>query len=116
MRVCQALEAKYGKPTELVIIQWSVAEALIQEQVDIFTNGLWNFNSVDDQQRLDELQTFKSGFRTGLYEAGYVGILDNRIPVVASIHAHTCALATVAPAPNQVEIGDEHNTIYIRWA
>lgn len=115
MRVCEWLESKHRKPTELVVVPWSVAEALLQESLDIFMGRDWNFNLVEDQQEFEKLQIFKSEYRTDLFEAGYVGILNKRIPVVASIHCRGDGLATVASAPNQVEVDDVHNTIYIKW-
>jgi hypothetical protein len=116
MKVCQWLEVKHSKPTELVIIPWSVAEALIDESLDIFMGRDWNFNLGEDQQELERTQLFKIGTQTGFYEAGYVGILADRIPVVASIHCRLDGLATVASAPNQVEVDGKNNTIYIKWS
>lgn len=113
MRACQYLEDKHGKPTELVIIPWSVSEDLIEESIAIFHSRDWNFNSVEDQQEFERLQIFKSEYRTNLFEAGYVGILNKRIPVVASIHCRKDGIATVASVPSEVE---EHNSIYIKWA
>jgi len=116
MRVCQWLEDKHGKPTELVIIPWSVAEVILQEALDIFMSRDWNFNLVEDQQEFERLQIFRSEHRADLFEAGFVGVLNKRIPVVASIHCRKVGIATVASSPDQVEVGEEHNTIYIKWA
>lgn len=115
MKVCEWLEAKYGKPTELVIVSWEVAKALLDESLSVFMDRDWNFNLEEDQQEFGRLQLFKSESLNDLFEAGYVGTLAGRIPVVASIRCGNSGIATVASVPNQVEVGGKHNTIYIEW-
>ena len=117
--VCKRLEATYKKQTSLVILSWSVAEILENEASAIFNGRNWNLNLAEERQELEALQIFKSRYRKDLYEAGYVGDLDKRIPVVASIHASTGpAIVTVASNPIRIEneIPEKHNSMFVYWA
>lgn len=106
------LISSYGKRPSLVIISWSAAEALMAEsQRDFWT---------------EHPQGFRGRYSQDLYEAGYVGDLDEgQIPVVASIHADSkYAILTVADNPLQIEnetrsltnpFPAEHNSILAFW-
>jgi hypothetical protein len=106
-RVCEILEAHFSKPTELVVLSWGMAETLLDE-------SLWQFNH-------DQPQLFRPISRNPLYEAGYIGLLNKQVPVVASVHIRSAkgyAIATTAPNPLHIERinGDvEHNSIYLHW-
>lgn len=106
-RVCEHLETLFNKPTELVVLSWSMAEILLDESLEQFNH--------------DQPQLFRPISRNPLYEAGYVGLLDKRIPVVASVHLRASrrdAIATTASNPLHIESTNEvlvHNSIYFHW-
>ncbi len=87
----------YGRESTLIVLAWSAAEALIKESVEIFCSRNWNLN---------------------LFEAGYVGDLAGKVPVVASIQAGSdYAILTVAPGPLQIENekGVPNNSVLAFW-
>jgi len=106
-RVCEILEARFGKPTELVVLSWSMAETLLDESLEQFNH--------------DQPQLFRPISWNPLFEAGYLGLLDKIIPLVASVHIRTSrgyAIATTASNPLHIEIVNgvvERNSIYLNW-